>query len=120
LKYRWLIWVGYLALWTVGLLMPMSGQEAKWEIGDVNLRVLFAKSLHVAAYAVLAMLTGWLLVPGRFRWLLLLMLAAHATGTEYIQQFVEGRTGRIEDIGIDLFGVLLGCLVTWKLWTDPK
>jgi VanZ family protein len=117
--YRWLIWLGFASVWTVALLIPIH-VHVDWTVAEINVRFLFAKGLHVAAYAVLAMLTGWLSVTSRFRWLLMFLLAAHATATECIQQYVPGRTGRIEDIGIDLFGILLGCLVTWKWWVDPR
>jgi VanZ family protein len=95
--------------------MPLEGSKTASEF-EANLRFYFSKTLHVAAYSLLAVLTAWLRVPGRFRWLLMFFLAAHATTTEFIQQFVPGRTGRVADIGLDLIGIALGCVVTWKWW----
>jgi VanZ family protein len=114
-KYRLLIWTVYMTAWTVALLIPIP-IKGKWTVSEIDLKFLFAKSLHVAAYAVFAMLTGWLRVPSRFRWLLTFLLAVHATLTELFQQHVPGRTGRIEDICLDLGGVFLGCMVTWRWW----
>jgi len=50
---------------------------------------------------------------------LLAFLSLHAAGTEYLQQFVPGRTGLISDVVIDHIGLLLGLALTWKHWL-PK
>jgi VanZ family protein len=121
LRSRRLIWFVYLGLWSVALLVPIPAgisEGLNVEVGDVDLRFLVAKTLHVTAYAGLAMLSGWLRVPCRYRWLLMLLMAAHAAGTEFIQQFVE-RGSSVRDVVLDLIGVTLGCLLTWKWWTDP-
>jgi VanZ family protein len=116
---RWSIWLVYLAAWSVALLVPLPG-AGEWHFQGIDLKVIFAKGLHVCAYALLAGLTGWLEVPCRFRWMLSMALAGHATITEFIQQFVEGRTGLVQDVGLDLIGCCLGCAVTWKWWCDPN
>jgi VanZ family protein len=113
--YRWLIWHLYLAGWSTALLMPMSGSN-DWKVHDISMKFVFAKTLHVAAYAVLAMLSGWLLAPRRYRWLLLVFMALHAPTTEYLQTYVPGRTGHVRDVGLDLIGISIGCLLTWKWW----
>jgi VanZ family protein len=117
-KYRWCFWAVYLAAWSVALLVPMAGGPG-WTAGNLDLKLLFSKALHVCAYAVLAGLTGWLEVPCRFRWLLMYVLAAHAMVTEFFQQYVPGRTGMVQDVGLDLIGVALGCLATWRWWSEP-
>jgi VanZ family protein len=117
-KYRWSIWLVYMAVWSVALLVPMPTGPG-WTVRNIDVKLVAGKALHVCAYAVLAGLTGWLEVPCRFRWLLIYVLAAHATATEFIQQFIEGRTGRVHDVGLDLIGVALGCLVTWPWWSEP-
>jgi VanZ family protein len=118
-KYRWLIWGLYLAAWSTALLIPLPAVP-EWKVHDISLRFLFAKAVHVSAYAVLAVLTGWLLVPSRYRWLPALALAVHATSTELLQRLVEGRTGTLDDVGLDLIGIALGCLVSWKWWCAPS
>ncbi len=120
LKVRWLIWLAYLAAWSTALLVPLPDIGRTWTVNHISLKFLFAKAVHVGAYAVLAVLSGWLLVPTRFRWLLMFFLAAHATSTELLQRLVPGRTGTLTDVGIDLAGIALGCLVSWKWWLRPS
>jgi VanZ family protein len=74
-----------------------------------------SKGLHVFAYAFL---TAWavFLPLGRWRWLPVAFLSLHGAGTEYLQQFVPGRTGLVSDVVIDHAGILLGLALTWKRW----
>jgi len=116
---RWLVWSGFVVLWTTGLLLPaqafenLPGQETiaskKFPIG---------KSLHVAGYAVMTILSAWLHLAPRYRWILVFFLMGHATATELIQQGVEGRTGSLRDVALDHLGVMLGLLLTWKWWLE--
>jgi VanZ family protein len=108
-----------LAAWTAALLTPLP-EGKDWTSLEITLKFLFSKFLHLSAYAVLAVLTAWVRVPARYRWLLILVLAAHATATEFIQQFVPGRSGKVADIGLDLIGIFLGCLLSWKWWCEPS
>jgi VanZ family protein len=105
-------------VWSVALLVPMQGAMV-WQFQGLDIELLLAKTLHVCAYGVLAGLSGWLDVPCRFRWLLVFFLAGHATATEFFQQFIEGRSGMIQDVGLDLIGSGLGCLATWRWWCNP-
>jgi VanZ family protein len=112
---RWSIWASFLTAWTVGLLIPMShvppppsGQTWAVFIND--------KFLHCVAYAILAVLTGWLKLPTGYRWLLIGLLAFHAYATEFLQQFVPTRDMSLADVGMDLAGILLGLVVTWRWW----
>ena len=73
-------------------LLPIFANGAAWAW---DFKFLIAKTLHVAAYAVLAGLSGWLRVPSRFRWILLFVIMAHAPATELLQLLVEGRTGSL-------------------------
>jgi VanZ family protein len=118
-KYRWLIWLAYVAAWSGALLAPIP-QHLGVRIHDVDLRFVLAKTLHVSAYAVLAVLSGWLRVPSRFRWMLALFLAGHATATEFLQQYLPPRIGAVNDIGLDLIGIALGCALSWKWWCEPE
>jgi hypothetical protein len=120
---RWLIWGGYAVLWTVMLVMP--GREivrtgvTEWSPGSW---FYVTKSAHVLAYALFAFLSGFLLVPARFRWMLLFLVMIHGTITELTQLYVPelGRHGCLEDVGLNNIGVLLGVLAGWKWWTYPK
>jgi VanZ family protein len=119
-SWRGLVWLAYFALWTSGLLMPMPSDgstPARWL---TPYKYAIAKSLHVAAYAGLAALGGWLRLPCRFRWILLFVIMVHAPATELLQRFVEGRTGSLKDVGLDHLGVGLGLLLTCKWWSDPR
>jgi VanZ family protein len=118
-RVRWLVWSVYVALWTAALVWPARHIPWSHELELLDLKILVAKSLHVSAYAVFAVLCAWLHVTSRYRWLLMFFMAAHAAGTEFIQLYVPGRSGEVYDVGFDLIGVALGCLATWKWWCDP-
>src|SRR6266550_5326226 len=87
---RWLVWGGYAVLWSVALLttFPIRARDA---ILPQEYAFSSSKILHVAAYAVFALLTAWLDVRPPWRWALLGALALHAAATEFFQQFF-GRT----------------------------
>lgn len=116
LTYRWLIWAVFVAVWTAGLLYPAPKFPFKTE---VNVKFFVMKGMHVSAYAAMAVLSAWLHVPSRYRWLLMFFMAAHAAGTEFAQLYVPGRSGLVSDVGLDLIGVSLGCAVTWRWWCEP-
>jgi VanZ family protein len=117
---RWLLWAAYVAAWTTALLLPVP-ETGDWTVEELSLdlKFLFAKSLHVAAYAVMAGLTGWLRAPSRYRPLLMLFLMAHGTVTELLQLYVSHRTGSLADVAFDNLGVALGVLGTWRWWSAP-
>ncbi|MCS6852948.1 MAG: VanZ family protein [Gemmataceae bacterium] len=117
-RLRWLMWSGYLTLLTAALVTPQPTQAARQVLTETPAFVT-AKIVHVAAYAVLAMLTGWLR-PSRHRWLFMAALVLHALGTEYVQQFVPLRTGSWRDVGLDLLGIALGTLLTWNWWREAR
>lgn len=112
---RWSVWGLYVALWSLALLTPYPA--------DVNQAVLpatwrepAAKALHVGAYALLAILSAWLRVPWRQRWLLLAFLSFHAAGTEFGQLFVPRRHASLRDVGFDHIGIVWGVIVTFGWW----
>jgi hypothetical protein len=76
----------------------------------------FAKTLHVTAYALFALLTCWLRVGGLSRAGLFGFLVLHAGATEYTQYVMAiGRTGSLRDVGLNLAGIGLGAALGW--WT---
>lgn len=113
----WVAWVVVLAVFTYGLLAPeVPGRgwiPPEW-------RFAVAKAVHVGGYALLTMLTAWLPVPLAVRLGLLAFLGLHACGTEYVQTFVAGRSGTLQDIGIDVVGVILGAALTWRRWFPER
>ncbi|HEV3262433.1 MAG TPA: VanZ family protein [Gemmataceae bacterium] len=115
--FRWLVWLVYAVAWTRALLMqvPVPGETIRRFHEDF---FLFAKCVHLCAYALFAMLTGWLVVPARSRWLLLGLLVLHAAGTEYLQQFTADRHASVRDVGLNLVGLGLGVAMTWRLWSE--
>jgi VanZ family protein len=112
---RWLIWGIALAGWSAMLLTPQPA-----EIADAVLapETVFpaSKSMHVAGYFVLTLLTAWLRSSVPVRWVLLVFLSMHALGTEYLQHFVPGRTPGWRDAALDLVGIALGVLLCWRCW----
>jgi hypothetical protein len=108
----WAVWGLYLAVWTAALLRPEPAR-VNTEVLPGPAQMPAAKGLHVGSYALLAALACWLPVrPGR-RWLLLAALSLHAFGTEFLQRFVELRTGCLSDVGIDHVGIAVGLLAAW-------
>jgi VanZ family protein len=105
--------------WTIALLTTEPVHVAEAVLAKPMLFPA-SKFLHVSAYALLAVLSGWLQVSFRFRWLLLVFLSLHAVGTEYFQQFVPERFPSLRDVGIDHIGIVLGLAVSWKWWWNTK
>jgi VanZ family protein len=112
---RWLIWIVFLTAWTVALLTPQPVQFARDVLPQEN-AIYYSKSLHVAAYMVLAVLTGWLQVTYRVRWICLAFLSFHAFATEFLQQFVPSRSGSLRDVALDHVGLALGLILTIPWW----
>jgi VanZ family protein len=113
--WRWLFWGAFLAVWTAALLTtePVYVAEAV-----LKPKFIFptSKLLHVAAYSLFAILSGWLFLPPRWRWLLLVLMSLHAAGTEFFQQFVPKRGPSLFDVGIDHAGIAIGLLLSCKWW----
>ncbi len=109
----WCVCVG---LWTVALLTTTPVEVGNALIPSARYFPA-AKILHVCAYTFLTIFLSWLPL-GRWRWLLLAFLSLHAAGTEFLQQFVPGRTGKVMDVVIDHVGLLLGFVLTWKHWRE--
>src|ERR1043166_1494612 len=66
-RWRWLLWTAFVIVWTAALLTTEPVQVAQAMLAP---RTIYptAKLLHVSAYAFLAVLSGWLFVPARWRW----------------------------------------------------
>ncbi len=118
-RWLWAVWVLYLVVWTAALLRPEPAR-VNTEVLPEQAQFPAAKALHVGSYALLAALASWLPVrPGR-RWLLFALLSLHAFGTEFLQRFVELRTGSLSDVGIDHAGLAVGLLVAWWLGAGKR
>jgi VanZ family protein len=117
---RWWIWSVYLAAWSAALLVPVPGGH--WDLPDlhVNLRLLVAKTLHFCAYALLAILTGWVRAPARWRFVLMFVLMGHASLTEMLQFWLAfiGRSGTLTDVALDHAGIAVGMALSWKWWSE--
>ncbi|MFL5242610.1 MAG: VanZ family protein [Gemmataceae bacterium] len=112
---RMALWLLYLASWSLALLTPRPIEVAQ-AVLPPETSFYYGKSLHVCAYAGLTVLTGWLLVCHRCRWLLLLGVSLHAFATEYLQNYVPLRTGSWRDVGLDHIGIVLGFALTRTWW----
>lgn len=125
-RLRWGLWLAWLTLVTAVLVGPSLASLVRRQIDtgeneELDLKIfLISKAFHLGAYALLAMLTGWLPAPRWLRVLLLLVLAAHAASTEFLQQFIASRNGTFHDVVIDLVGLLLGVALTWNWWRSPR
>jgi VanZ family protein len=108
----WALWGLYLAAWTAALLRPEPAR-VNTEVLPPRAQFPAAKALHVGSYALLAALACWPPArPGR-RWLVFAALSCHAFATEFLQQFVELRSGSLADVGIDHAGLAVGLLAAW-------
>jgi VanZ family protein len=104
-----------MASWTFALLLPSPERYLPSEdLREHSFEI--AKTLHLTAYALCAILSGLLRVPWRYRWLLLVGLGLHAALTEYLQQFVRSRHPSLRDVGLDLVGISAGVVCSWKWW----
>jgi VanZ family protein len=117
----WIIWIVYVGAWTTALLTPHPARAAQTVLPGPDLRYIVAKSLHVAAYLVLTVLTGALPIRSPWRYLMLALPSVHAMATEFFQQFVPERTGSWADVGFDHIGICfgLGLLLVW-IWYAPN
>jgi VanZ family protein len=112
----WLVWLGFAALWTTALLVPVPTQA----LGvSAAFHFPIAKTVHVLAYATFTVLAGRVGVPARLRWLPLFVVMAHAPASELLQGLTATRHPSLADVAIDHAGVALGLLVSWGRWSAP-
>jgi hypothetical protein len=116
---RRLVWLAYLLAWTAALVTPQPVRLSQETLPE-SAQLPVGKSLHVAAYALLCVLTAWQRFPLRWRPLLLLALSAHAAGTELVQWYFESlmRHGCWQDVALDHIGLYLGVIVAWRWWRE--
>ncbi len=114
---RRVVWLVYAGLWTVALLTPQPVRASQATL-PVEAQQPSAKLLHLAAYTLLCVLTAWQRFPARWRPLWLLILSAHAVGTEVGQLYVPSRHGCWEDAALDHVGLYLGVVLAWRWWRD--
>jgi hypothetical protein len=110
-----LVFAAFLIAWTIALLSPVPHQSAERVLGSPFSVFMFGKGLHIAAYAFLTVLGGTVALFGRKWWWIVPGLIVHGGLTEFFQQFV-GRTARVEDLGLDTIGIVIGALVVlgWR------
>ena len=93
---------------------PYDGDPMAWW------EVLGRKLGHFSGYAALTFAWFWALA-GRVRHALPLAAAlslAYAASDEYHQTFVDGRTGKASDVGIDALGIAAAAtVVAWRVRT---
>jgi VanZ family protein len=114
---RWIFAI-YAVAWTVALEMPVPIEMPT----DPTYReplFTFTKCLHVSAYALLTILAAWMRLPGWQRAIVLVLIIAHTMLTELGQFFLSDichRTGQWSDVGLDLIGITIGFVLSWKWW----
>lgn len=101
---RWLPALAWMAL-----IFLVSSRSQPPGPADPTLDFIWKKSVHVASYAVLAILMrrGLGPTPHATLWALALTLL-YAISDEYHQSFVPGRTARATDVLIDMLGATIG------------
>lgn len=100
-----------LALWTHELLAENPVPDSVKQRIPVEWRFRLAKGLHVGAYAFLTVLAGWLPVPGKLFWGVIVLLVLHGVAGEIGQTFVDGRHGSTRDVLLDWAGIVIGLVV---------
>jgi hypothetical protein len=115
------VFAGFLIAWTIALLVRVPHESAERVLGNKDNLFLFAKSVHICAYAYLTVLGGTVAMFGRRWWWVLPGLVLHGGLTEFLQNFT-GRTGRIEDVGLDSIGIALGTLAIlgWRQFMKSR
>ncbi len=120
---RWQIWTIFVMAWTIALEAPIP-EPSNLPGGAIIVtnKYFIAKAGHVTAYAVLTLLSAWVPLPARYRWLMILFVMGHAVGTELLQAALEEychRGGSLADVGFDYLGIVLGTIVE-KWWTRGR
>jgi hypothetical protein len=135
MRRRWVVWWLYVGIWTWALLLPNpdrwvralilpdtvaagEGHPVREKLLHVVSSFVFSKTLHVTGYALLAIVSGWQRVSGRYRWGLLGFMSLHALATEFLQTYAPGRHPSSRDVSLDHLGIALGVAVSWKWWLD--
>jgi VanZ family protein len=116
-RLRRLIWSVYVLAWTTALLTPQPAEIADKLLGEED-AFYASKTLHVSAYAIMAIVSGWLGVRSAWRPVLLAFLSFHALGTEFFQHFVPYRYPSWTDVGWDHIGILWGIILSWRWWVE--
>lgn len=125
LNYRVVAWLATI-LWMIVIFLfsaqPHSGAVTEAYLGDANVPV--RKVAHITEFCILFFLFHWsFLVTLRNTsvqdWhagLAFLATALYAMSDEWHQSFVPGRSAGVNDVLVDLFGVVLGVLavIVWK------
>lgn len=114
----WLVWLTAFLIYSYLLMVPNEWLPPwlRAAIGQpVTEMFTWGKLAHALAYAALTIALFWLPLTEKRFWIGVVVLFIHSTATEYIQTFT-GRTGRLLDVLIDQFGIVLGlCLgALWK------
>jgi hypothetical protein len=112
-----------LARWLDGVRFEWNGREMSVQsVGADNLaEFMIRKSAHLLLYAGLSftlLFAFWMLLPWRkgvSAALAVVLVTVLAFFDEYNQQFREGRTPSLADVGIDLTGAALGFILFWLI-----
>jgi len=111
-KLPFLVLFTFLGLWTWKLLEPSPVPESLNDAIPFDLKFIASKIAHVGGYTFLTLLAAWLPLPRRQFWLVVGLLALHGAASEILQDAMGlGRTGKVTDVLIDLFGISLGLLI---------
>jgi len=120
---RWIIWAVLVVVWSIALEIrfPEPEQLPGAEV-ILTYKKIVAKSAHVGVYTLLTVVSAWVAVPARFRWLMMFFLMAHAWGSEMMQEVLNPicfRGGFLSDVGLDVLGIVIGVALSWRWWVRP-
>ena len=115
------------SLRSVRVALPIAGMMVLWLLSSIPVAAdqtmagffipkLLQKSMHVVAYASLAVAWLWALgcEPGANAWAVILT-TTYAAVDEIHQTYVPGRTGSPRDVVLDACGAAVGLLVVRRL-----
>ncbi len=119
--YRWLV-----TLLFVSIVVVLSVTPGRYQPGDsvflwlvANTPTLLQKIMHIAVYAMLALLFMWSLetIDSRITRIVLTLVLTFSLGIvlEWYQTMVPGRFGTLVDVLLNIFGAILGLVAALLL-----
>jgi VanZ family protein len=120
--YRWLLTLAFIVLIVVLSVTPDQGRPDdsifQWLVANTSTPI--QKLMHVAVYAMLALLWMWTLadIESRMARIVLTLLCSAGLGAvlEWYQTQVPGRFGSIVDVLLNLAGTLIGIVLAVLLF----
>ncbi len=111
--FRWALVLFWMSVIYAFSDQPNSSEITEQVLGSLN--VLIRKCAHMFEYGILFLLTRWASisirrpsVPANFFAFFICLL--YAASDEWHQSFVPNRSAQLQDVGVDMVGVLIAAL----------